>query len=441
MAARVVSAGDALFAAMASADSMVVQQPDSMVRVATDSVQCPPETVERCSLLAARGDVQELRPLYAQWHASLPADVALYCRFAFARVEGENALTSAIVDTLESQYADHFDLRGLLALCDIKCEALRKMGAYADLSRYCKSRLDWCFRRGIKASRRENLKFYQQLAQRFSDAPATVVEWTEPQALVPISREWPTMVPVSVTGGDGAETAGALPFLFADHQLFTVISEADARECDITPVGEPLKITTEHGKTTARPAMARRLQMGNLVLHDVIVFVASDELQAPYNRSVGRDVLRRFRQRLEGDDYLKLSAEGPYLRENQSIRTDTLHTVRGVNDYIAERDILGLLRNETSLQLTASEAELKAMDEAIDQYFVGWTDAASYPAWLEAIVTQETPSDRQAYRLYNTVDGYVYEFPEDGRFRTVILNSDNTKGCLVNLQNMMIYVP
>ena len=187
--------------------------------------------------------------------------------------------------------------------------------------------------------------------------------------------------------------------------------------------------------------MARRLQLGNLVLHDVIVFVASDELQAPYNRSVGRDVLRRFRQRLEGDDYLKLSAEGPYLRENQSIRTDTLHTVRGVNDYIAERDILGLLRNETSLQLTASEAELKAMDEAIDQYFVGWADAASYPAWLEAIVTQETPSDRQAYRLYNTVDGYVYEFPEDGRFRTVILNSDNTKGCLVNLQNMMIYVP
>ena len=431
MAARVVSAGDALLWPVAQEDSVPVQP--------ADSAKCPPELVERCSLLAARGDVQELRPLYGQWHASLPSDVALYCRFAFARGEGDNAAASAIVDTLESQYANRLDLRGLLALCDIKCDALRQMGQYAELQKYCKSRLDWCYRRGIKASRRENLKFYQQLAQLFLDAPAVEIEWTAKESIVPVSREWPVMVPVALAGDSAAEYS-MLPFLYADRQTFTVISEDDARECRVMPVGEPLKINTDHGKATVRPAMVDRLQIGNLVLRHSLVFVASDDLPAPFNRSLGSDVLRRFRQRVMGDDYLRVSAEGDFLRADHAQRNDSAHSPRCVADYFAEHDILGLLRNETSLQLTASDVELRMMDEAIVHYFVDWTNDTT-PAWLEAVMTNETPSDRQAYNLYYTIDGFVYELPENGRYKTVILNSENTKGCLVNLQNMMIYVP
>lgn len=431
MAARVASAGDALSVAIFPADSIVGQR--------SDSTQCPPEMVERCSLLAARGDVQELRPLYARLQPTLPADVALYCRFAFARAEGDNAAASAIVDTLESQYANRLDLRGLLALCDIKCEALRRMGQYADLQNYCKSRLEWCSRRGIKASRRENLKFYQQLAQRFQGAPATETLWTSTNAIVPVSREWPVMVPVSVAGDSVAE-GSVLPFLYDERQSYTIISEDDARECGVTPIGEPLKLNTANGKTTVRPAMAARLQLGNLVLHNHLVFVATDDLPAPYNRSVGNDVLLRFRQCVMGDDYMSVRNEGEFRRIDRSQRSDSAHTPRCVADYFAEHDILGLLRNETSLQFTASEAELRMMDEAIVHYFVDCTEA-SLPVWLETVTAEEPPIGRQAYTLYNTIDGFVYEHPEDGCYKTVILNSENTKGCLVNLQNMMIYVP
>lgn len=395
------------------------------------------KNAERCALLAARGDVEGLRPLYDSVWQTLPPHTEMYCRFAFARAVNDNEQTVRLIDSLETNYADKFDLRGLLALCDVRCEAMRQTGDYVALKKYCKERLDWCYRRGIKISRRENLKFYQQIAERFDASPCTKLEWTSKESIVPVSREWPTMIPVGLAG-DSTSEIHVLPFLYAKHQTFTVISEDDALECGVTPIGEPLKIDTNHGKTMARPAMMAHLQLGNLLLHNILVFVVSDNQPAPYNRCVGSDVLSRFRQCIMGDDYLSVSAEGDFLRADHSLRNDSVHTSRRVADYIAKHDILGLLRNEASLQLTASEAELNAMDEAINSYFIALEDTP-WPKWLETIVTQEIPDNRQAYRLYNTIDGLVYEYPENGRFKTVILNAENSKDCLVNLQNMMIY--
>ena len=73
------------------------------------------DIAERCGLLAARGDVAMLREVYDAWHDSLPKNTELYCRFAFARGRGDNRAISNYVDTLEAEYVDDLDLRGLLA--------------------------------------------------------------------------------------------------------------------------------------------------------------------------------------------------------------------------------------------------------------------------------------------------------------------------------------
>ena len=90
----------------------------------------------------------------------LPPHVALFCRLSFARAEGDGVGVEGIVDTLETQFENRFDVRGLLALADVRLDAMYSAGRWKALEQYCRDRLQWCARRNIKASRRKVFRQY-----------------------------------------------------------------------------------------------------------------------------------------------------------------------------------------------------------------------------------------------------------------------------------------
>lgn len=395
---------------------------------------CPTDVLEQCGLLAARGEVEELRPLYDRFVESMPEHTALYCRFAFARAEHDYKRVVEIVDTLETRYADNLDLRGLLALCDVRLEAHRALGEYAALRRYCRERLDWCYRRGIKQSRQKNMKFYQQLAQRFAESPAPTEIWGERKFTLPVSRDWPVMMPASING------RADIPFYFDPTQPYTIISEADAKESGVTSVGEVMQLATARGVVNVRPAITGSMVIGQLRMENLMVFVADNDLPAPYNRTLGRDVIERMHNVRITDECITISVEGAAILADRSSRAKADYRPMRVDDYVESGDVFGLLRNETSLVFTATAEEQERMDGVLDRC-CSPIAAEDVPSWLTPYIRPASSATMVPHTLMNTPKGLAYERLEDDCYKTIIINDKNIKGCAVDLQNMIIYVP
>lgn len=453
---------------------------------------------ERCASLAARGDVAMLREIYDVNRDSLPKNTELYCRFAFARGRGDNRAISAFVDTLEAQYVDDLDLRGLLALCDMKCEALRQIGAYGELADYCRQRLDWCAKRTIKQSRQVNLKFYQQIAQRFIDRPCVAEVWNDDHFFVPVSRDWPLLVPACIGSNE------AMPFLVSTAQQTSFISRDDAAECGITSLDEPLQLVTTRGTIAASPVVVDSFSIGALTLRNVMLFVVDESVPAPYNRCIGNDILRHLQQievndqqmlvrRMDGrrvktpgvpmcfsarggldiqqpvdSGYVRYSldmaeredfeAEGnrvlsaEYLKQAESLVLDfhnmtyvasplRQYAPRPVADYLATEDYFNLLRNEASLYFTASEDELAQIDAALTAALTP-PDLSSLPRALRAACIRPeqaaslTTSSRQ---LLVTSRGLIFEKIEGKTRRTILLTEQNIGRHKIDLTNLKVY--
>lgn len=395
------------------------------------------KNAEYCAQLAARGDVEELRPLYDSLQADLPEHTRLYCRLAFARADNHPTEVVAVIDTLEQQYAGKLDLRGLLALCDVKCEAMRQISDFEGLKLYTKQRLDWCQQRGIKQSRRKNLRFFQQLAQRFVGTPKPDTYWQERNFPLPASRDWPVLVPV------GIKDQPAVPFVWESTEIFTLISEADAEHCGITPIGEPLSLPGRKGTAMARPVLVDSLVMGGLVLRNVMVFVVGNDVAAPYNRVIGRDVMRHFRQIALNDDCILFSADGDYRRDDMTSRHLPDYRPLTVSDYISRGDLFGLLRNEASLYFTATPQEIQQMTAVLDVALRS-PEAASLPEWQQQALAGEhditTARYSQCYFLVNTPNGLAYEAFDGAHYRPVLLTPENIQGATIDLPNMLIYL-
>lgn len=456
------------------------------------------DVAERCASLAARGDVAMLREIYDAHCDSLPKNTELYCRFAFARGRGDNRAISAYVDTLEAQYVDDLDLRGLLALCDVKCEALRQLGEYGELADYCRSRLDWCTKRSIKQSRQVNLKFYQQLAQRFADRQPLTEEWGAPHFFVPVSRDWPLLVPASLNG------AGPMPFLLSTSQQQSFISRADAEECGITNLGTPLTLSTGQSVVNAVPVVVDNFAIGQLTLHNVMLFVVDEGVAAPFNRCIGNDILRHLQQieindqqmfvrRTEGSrvqnpgvpmcftvrggldlqqpvdsGYVRYSLDiaqphdfdvegnrvlsAEYLKQAHSLVFDFNNMTyvaslprdyapRSVSDYLATEDYFNLLRNETALYFTSTEDELAQIDAALTAALTP-PDLSSLPRGLRAAcVTPEQAASLTTplRQLLVTSRGLVFEKIEGKYRKTILLTEQNIGRHKIDLINLKVY--
>lgn len=461
------------------------------------------EVAERCARLAARGAVAELQPLYDEYRAELPDYITLYCRLAFARASGRHDETSDLIDSLENLHADALDLRGLLALCEVKCEALRLMGDYRGLRSYTKKRLDWCYRRGIKASRQRSLKDYQAIATAFAESDAATDEWGSDSFMVPVSRDYPLLFPASINDGE------KMPFLLHLGSRNSFISRQDAEDLGIKMVCQPVSVPTTWGIIKATPVVVSSLTIGHLTIHSPMLYVVDDDIPAPFNRSLGNDLLRRLQyfevndqqicvKRLDtlpnahdlrlknsaamcfttrgGMDLLaktdscwmrypinttetnvedseeKLVYDIEYLKSFSSFAVN-FHSMelclanarkyapRSIETYLREEDYFELLRNEVSLYYRATDSEAKVIDAAIDKALTPPDKSQLSEAIRQAVITSEQAEKLNvpARQLLMTSRGLIYEQSEGQRIRTVLLTDKVASKHKIDLQSMKIY--
>ena len=468
------------------------------------------DIAQRCALMAARGDVLPLRQLYDSI-SCLPASgrdsllsphLALFCRLAFARGAGDDKAVVSAIDTLERKYESHLDVRGLLALCDVRCEALRRQGLWRDLQAYCKERLHWCVKRSIKTSRRKNLQFYAALASRFADLPPTSVQWTTDSCAVPISRDWPLLIPASINGSE------SMPFLFNTGLSLTMVSESDLKEWGIAlPQTEPLTLSLPTGNVKVQPVVLERLEIGGVTMSNFMVYAVGKDVGTPFNRSLGTDVLRHLQAVVLTDQQLlayrcglpaawapdatfpiafsasgmlhafmpdagdgstrfaldtgknanMLSQEGGVLGvaffrssryallDFQRMRFERQHdreyAPKSVEAYIQENDAFGLLRNEASLLFTISEADAQRMDAYLTLALTP-PSASDIPAsWHSYLIDNEEsiPEQTVPQMLLNSTSGLLMEVREGYELKTKPMDETDLQGHRIFLPRLLLY--
>ncbi len=128
----------------------------------------PDSTIEQAALLAARGDANRLRPLFATLGDSLPPDVQLYCVLALSRADHRWERVVACVDSLIGHYSDRIDIRGHLSLSLLKAETLRRMGDYTGLAAYCKAQINYYRGRNVRAILLDPFRALERKGRRLS---------------------------------------------------------------------------------------------------------------------------------------------------------------------------------------------------------------------------------------------------------------------------------
>lgn len=134
--------------------------------------QLPDSIQFRAAMLAARGEVGELRPLYRAHRAQLLPQTRLYCELALARADGDKSTAVACIDTLVNDYAEQLDLNGRLALIELKASLLLRQGRYAEAKALCTKELSYFKRRKVGEARMQTLR--NDLAKAVRLAPNTL---------------------------------------------------------------------------------------------------------------------------------------------------------------------------------------------------------------------------------------------------------------------------
>lgn len=482
------------------------------------------EMARRAVVFAARGEVVPCRVLYDSLQSLspevrdsvFPPQQSLFCRLAFARSEGNARKISCLIDTLEHTYERKFDVRGLLALADVRLEALRGEGLWLDMQDYCQERLKWCARRTIKASRRKTFQQHLALAKHYAAKPPVSMHWRSESFTLPVSRDWPVLLPVS------ADDEHRLPFMIHSGQSASVISEADLKEWGIRqPATEPLNIDV-HGRTVqARPVVIDSLHIGDLTFSDMVMYVVGAEVEPPYNRVLGTDILRRLPYILLGDDQalfrrsapsdgssvtftegllgnlagtrsqiveypLMLSPSGAMTfshpegtvnmntaemtaseqPDTANIRIWNLYDIKryalcsidfqhhsiifagqrdysplGINDYILQGDLFGLLRNEASLLVKATPEEAAVMDKALDTALTPPEAECLEVPFRQALISAEDASllDIKPSLLMYSQRGFLYEETVGMQVLTRVLDAEHIGNHRIDLENMLLY--
>ena len=157
------------------------------------NINAPLDSIaEKASILAARGQTAELRPIYYKMGQTFPASVRLYCEMALAQADLRWERVNDCIDSLTTTYAGSLNLKGLIALTLLKAETLHKLGRYADLRDYASERLRYYQSRQVKASLLSPFKALAQKGKRLSgtDSRTRMLQCVEQQDAARLLHEY-----------------------------------------------------------------------------------------------------------------------------------------------------------------------------------------------------------------------------------------------------------
>lgn len=122
------------------------------------------------AVLASRGDVAALRPLFRQSAPLLPPETRLYCEVVLARDEGDDARMKECIDSLTQQYGRRLDPAGRTSLVALKSEALMREGRFGEMRSYLAEQLQYAKKKKYAAENQRVLARYLNKATSLADA-------------------------------------------------------------------------------------------------------------------------------------------------------------------------------------------------------------------------------------------------------------------------------
>lgn len=234
--------------------------------------------------LAARGRIFELLPAYQKQGANLDEYAKLTVRLALSKAFGRRTSAGTYAERLLTQFADSLLPTERTACFTTRAEALLFCGDWQGLKKFTDAHA------AQNAPNAAMRNFYQALATAFAGEAASGTVRSTAAPSVRISRDWPLLLPAALEG------KADINFLLDTEQRHTVITESDARAAGIQPLNVSRQIPLAGSVVTVRPALVRKLQLGELTLQNLIVYVIENG-QVPdnaFSHVLGTDELARI---------------------------------------------------------------------------------------------------------------------------------------------------
>lgn len=279
--------------------------------------------------LADRGLVFRLRQDFSKVAGQLDGYARLTCGLVLGRAFRREAEAAACADSLLCLYADSLDAEQTTLCLKTQAEFLIRKGAWRGLG-------DLVRRAGaVRRPHGAPLAYYGRLAEALAGCPPFRLERPERDCSAGITYEWPLTVGLRLNGGPSR------PYLLDTGQGRTLVPEDEARANGMTLLDDTLSIASPAGMLDVCPALAERIGVGDMVLHNLLVYVVLDgnEVEEPYSRVFGTDDLMRFgavdfypEKIVFPYEWRQASGQGPDLCVSE-VNTLRLHAAAGGNDY------------------------------------------------------------------------------------------------------------
>lgn len=130
--------------------------------------EVPDSITRKMTLLAARDDTRQLRPLFQRYGAQLEPSARLFCHVAFARERHDDARLVACIDSLLEIFLSALPANTRYTLAVVKAGAMMRLERYAELYDFCRREMRR-YRRRPQSEPYEELGRLARKARRLTD--------------------------------------------------------------------------------------------------------------------------------------------------------------------------------------------------------------------------------------------------------------------------------
>lgn len=192
---------------------------------------------------------------------------------------------AAVADSLLACEADSLDREGRERCLRAGVHALFWQGCWSQLADFCRR---W---EPVSEGLSGWLQRYARIAMQFEGHDSVRVERPARNCYLPTTLEWPMMTSIEVNGHtfDDMVVETGYPV--------TMISQAEADRCGLRVLSDTLLVGCMFGPLKVRPALIDRLSLGDIVLTDVPVYVATADnpsLASSFSGLLGTSALARL---------------------------------------------------------------------------------------------------------------------------------------------------
>lgn len=156
----------------------------------------------------------------------------------------------------------------------LKAKALFELGKYNELAIYCRS-----FEKDSLSQTGPEFAWIESVARQLDGTPDSRIDFNEKICTIPTPQNFPLRIPVQINNIE-------IPNVIIDTGApFTFLSYATAEKCNVRMLGDTVIVGSYFGDIKAVTGIIDKMQVGNIVYHNINVKVASPQAPDYFSQS------------------------------------------------------------------------------------------------------------------------------------------------------------